>query len=175
MTIDERFEQTGIQLQLLTLKTGEQEKRMDQLTRNLNELTLKVDGLASNIGQLAEGQQKLNASLNDLTLKVDLTASQLRESHQELAASHEKLAVVFKTMADLVINHDSRIRRIACLRADSKGYLGGFISQLLTLSASDNMYYVNSHSSAIRTSTFNSSGRRICRTLSPAARAELTP
>lgn len=77
MTIDERFQQTSLQLNLLTLKTGELDKGLNQLTANLNELTLKVD----------------------------IITSQLAERHSELAK-------VFQTMAELVINHDSRIRRI---------------------------------------------------------------
>lgn len=91
MTIDQRFEQISTQINLITLKTSSHDDELNQLTKNLNELTLKVDVFAS---QLREGHQKLEAS------------------HVRLAGAVETLAGFMKEVAALQIGQDARIRRI---------------------------------------------------------------
>ena len=73
MTIDQRIAELATSLQLLTLKTSSHDAELNQLTKNLNELTLKVDVFAS---QLREGQQTMEAS------HVRLTSRYARRFHQ---------------------------------------------------------------------------------------------
>ena len=91
MTIDERFEQTSLQLNLLTLKTGELDKGLNQLTKNLNELTLKVDVFHS---QLKEDHQQLSTTL---TTVLNMQASTL---------------TLVRELTAIIGNHEGRIRQL---------------------------------------------------------------
>lgn len=79
-----------IELELVALKQ-EGEKLRNDLTRNMNALTLKVDIVAS---ELREGQQQLTANVNQLVGTVS------------------KLADFIREVASLQIDQDGRIRRL---------------------------------------------------------------
>lgn len=81
MPINQRIEEIGLEVATLRLDT---EKRRNELTRNMNALTLKVDIVSS---PLAEGQQQLTHKM-------------------------ETLADFFKAVAALQIDQDGRIRRL---------------------------------------------------------------
>ena len=92
MTHEERMDQFENELKSVRLE-GEQLR--NDLTRNMNALTLKVDIVAS---ELKEGQQ------------------QLRESLKQLAGTMEILALFVKEVASLQIDQDGRIRRLESQR-----------------------------------------------------------
>ncbi len=99
MTHAERMDQFEKELVALRL---EGERLRNDLTRNMNALTLKVDIVASELKegqqQLKEGQQELNASLKQLTGTVEI------------------LAIFIKEVASLQIDQDGRIRRLESQR-----------------------------------------------------------
>ena len=78
------------------------DQRIEALTQSLELMALmhrdSEAQLDVRFGQVA-------SSLNDLTLKIDIISSRLAERHDQLAE-------IFKTMPELNIGHDSRIRRL---------------------------------------------------------------
>ena len=88
MTNDEHRAQ--VELELIALKQ-EGDKLRNDLTRNMNALTLKVDIVAS---ELRESQQQLTANVNQLVGTVS------------------KLADFIREVAALQIAQDGRIRRL---------------------------------------------------------------
>ncbi len=55
---------------------------------------------------------ELTRNLNNLTLKVDIATSQLSESQQHLSRKMETVADFIKAVASLQIDQDVRIRRL---------------------------------------------------------------
>ena len=94
MTIDERFQQTSLQLNLLTLKTGELDKGLNQLTANLNELTLKVDLTHSYLKDLTLQHSQLAATVNTVLDMQGNTLALVRE------------------LTAIVGNHEGRLRHL---------------------------------------------------------------
>ncbi|MBY0507055.1 MAG: hypothetical protein K2X03_24270 [Bryobacteraceae bacterium] len=105
MTIDQRIAELTASLQLLTMKSSSHDTELNQLTKNLNELTLKVDVFAS---QQREEQQVLAQSQHQLT-----------ESHLHLAAQVSKLIDVqsstlatVRELTAVVGRHEERLRKL---------------------------------------------------------------
>ncbi len=91
MTNEER--RAKVELEIVALKQ-EGDKLRNDLTRNMNALTLKVDIVAS---ELKESQQQLTANMDRLVGTVS------------------KLAEFIKEVASLQIAQDGRIRRLETL------------------------------------------------------------
>ena len=96
-----------VELKIVALKQEGDQLRND-LTRNMNALTLKVDIVAS---ELREGQQQLTANVNQLAG----TISQLTANVNQLTGTVSKLADFIREVAALQIAQDGRIRRIETL------------------------------------------------------------
>ena len=82
-------------LELVALKQEGDQLRND-LTRNMNALTLKADIVAS---ELKEGQQQLTANVNKLTTTVNKLAGKI----DQLTGTVSKLAEFIKEVAGLQI------------------------------------------------------------------------
>ena len=105
MTFDQKLEQLTTNINLLSLKSSAHDAELNQLTKNLNELTLKVDVFAS---QHREEQATMAQ-----------TVERIAQSHERLAHTVDKLALAqtdtlatVRELAGVVGRQEKRIRRL---------------------------------------------------------------